>query len=110
VNRRAVARVAWGRAATVLGVAVFIAVAKFRRGDFGGSPEEVLVNSIEALLIPAFALLGALILSNQPRNPVGWLIMIPAIGGAITDPIALWLASLERLRVRPGPDCSWPSG
>jgi hypothetical protein len=74
---------------------VFVAVAKFRRGDFGGSPEEVLVNSIEALLIPAFALLGALILSNQPRNPVGWLIMIPAIGGAITDPIALWLASLE---------------
>lgn len=95
MNRRVVAGIAWGLAAIVLGVAVFIAVVKFRRGDFGGSPAGVLVNWIEALLIPAFALLGALILSNQPRNPVVWLIMIPAIGGAITDPIALWLSSFE---------------
>ena len=95
VNRRAVAGIAWGLAALVLGVAVVIAVMEFRRGDFGGSTKEVVVNWIEALLIPAFALLGALILSNQPRNPVGWLIMIPAIGGAITEPIALWLSSFE---------------
>ena len=95
MNRRAVAGIAWGLAALVLGVAVFVGVMEFRRGDFGGSPAEVLVRWIESLLIPVFALLGALILSNQPRNTVGWLIMIPAIGGAITDPIALWLSSME---------------
>lgn len=95
MNRRVVAGIAWGLAAIVLAVAVVIAVVKFRRGDFGGSPAEVAVHWIEALLIPAFALLGALILSNQPRNQVGWLIMIPAIGGAVTDPIALWLSSFD---------------
>ena len=95
VNRWVVAGIAWGLAVLVLGVAVFIGVLEFRRGDFGGSLKVVVVNGIEALLIPAFALLGALILSSQPRNLVGWLIMIPAIGGALTAPIALWLSSFE---------------
>ena len=89
------AGIAWGLAGVVLVVSVFVAVVEIRRGDFGGSPADVLVNVVEALIIPAFALLGALILSNQPRNTVGWLIMVPALAAAVVDPVVLWLNSFE---------------
>jgi len=79
----------------VFGVAVYVAVMEFRRGDFTGSPGDLVLNVVGVLFTPVFAALGALIISNQPRNPVGWLIMPPAIGAAVTEPIGLWLTSLQ---------------
>ena len=36
------------------------------------------------IILPAFAVLGALILSRQPRNVIGWLLMIPAFAFFVT--------------------------
>jgi hypothetical protein len=51
------------------------------------------------VIAPIFAVLAALIISNQPRNVIGWLLMIPALGAAIVDPINLWVRSFETLSV-----------
>ena len=70
-----------------------------RRGELDRDPGafvELLVQSlVEALIAPIFALLAALIISNQPRNIIGWLLMIPAIGSAVLDPVSLWVSSIE---------------
>jgi hypothetical protein len=42
-------------------------------------------------VLAAFPLLAALILSNQPRNMVGWLLMIPGLGSALLAPAEIYL-------------------
>lgn len=99
MTRRTAAFVAWGLAAAVVVVSVLVVIENVRRGDFEGASdgfvESLVQGLIEAFIAPFFALLAALIISNQPRNIIGWLLMIPALGAAIIDPISLWVATIE---------------
>lgn len=46
------------------------------------------------VLVPSvFALSAAIILSHQPRNVIGWLLMIPAVSVAVDNVIVAWFDS-----------------
>ena len=86
-------------AAAVVVISILVVIENVQRGELDRDPgaflEFLVQGMIEALIAPVFALLAALIISNQPRNVVGWLLMIPALGAAIIDPLSLWIASFE---------------
>jgi len=42
-------------------------------------------NLVGVLILPAFAIVGALIVSRQPRNAIGWLLLLPAVTGSLVD-------------------------
>ena len=87
-------------ATVVIVVSVLVVIEGVRRGEFDQEPgafvESLVQGLVEALIAPIFALLAALIISNQPKNIIGWLLMTPALGAAILDPIALWVSTFEK--------------
>ena len=87
------ARVVWAIAA--LGVAIIGAVViSYARPTEGANIIQVLaaLSLVGGML--AFVLSGALIVSRQPRNIVGWLLMIPGLA-ATGEPLATnWLGSM----------------
>ena len=95
MTRRTSAWIGWGLAAAVIVVSAFVVVAAVRSGEFAGEPSLIVPALIEVLIAPIFALLGALIISNQPRNIIGWLLAVPALGSVLVGLISLWTGSFE---------------
>ncbi len=75
MTRRTSAWIAWGLATAVVAVSILVVIENVRRGKFeGGSGafvDSLVAGLVEALIAPFFALLAALIISNQPRNVIG---------------------------------------
>ncbi|MDH4345507.1 MAG: histidine kinase [Thermoleophilia bacterium] len=72
---RAAAPLAWGLAVVaILGLAPTLALS-VRNGSFD---EEPLFIPIAAMMITGYSVVGAVLASRQPRNPIGWLML--AIG------------------------------
>lgn len=89
VNRHS-ARIAWAVALTVsVTAAVPVTVAMLG----GASGSEVPYAAAWALVPAVFAASAAIILSRQPRNVIGWLLLVPAVSTAADNVIVLWLAS-----------------
>jgi hypothetical protein len=63
-------------------------------------PEQNILRLAEeatwSLVLVAFTLLGALILSRQPRNLVGWLLMVPGALSVLSWPAESFLHSLAK--------------
>ena len=89
------AGVAWSLAAAITAVSALAIFEQGRRGELGSGPAAVLGAILEGLLPVVFSALGALIISNQPANVIGWLFMIPGVGAALVAPISVWVASFE---------------
>ena len=53
------------------------------------------LGSIDLLIAPVFAVVGAVIIAHQPRNIIGWLLAVPALGDALVGLIGVWTASFE---------------
>ena len=83
----------------------------FANHEAYGSPA-VFANLVGSSLIPiVFAVTAALIMSRQPRNAIGWLLMIPAVAMAIAAPIDSFFA----ITTNPAPNTlvllmAWYSG
>jgi hypothetical protein len=74
----------------------FSLVAEIRSGEFSGDPANAIVGSLLGLLItPIFAFLGALIISKQPRNTIGWLLAVPALINAVAALLGVWTRTFE---------------
>ena len=79
MSERIVARIVWVLAALALAVTVFGIWYDLRYTLGGGAPLFV-VGAIAWALLPAvFVLIGALIVSRQPGNIIGLLLMIPGL-------------------------------
>ena len=60
-----------------------------------------LAQAVSWVAVPVvFSLVGALILSRQPRNPIGWLLMCPAI--VMVIPVESYLSQFPIAPARPG--------
>ena len=88
MGTRASARLAWPLAGLLTGVvAVTFGIGLLRQGSSGG----VLRLAGDALIslgVPAaFATVAALILSRQPRNTIGWVLMVPVGAFVVGTPL-----------------------
>ncbi len=85
------ARVAW----LIAGLVALVSVVTIVIAATGASGTPIEDSKILWNLVPiAFAFSGALIVSRQPRNVVGWLLLTPAAAMALIAPIELHLISL----------------
>ena len=94
MNSRITPFVAWLLCAVIIGTGVIGLVQDFL--NLGGQAEPLeLVSAIAESLIPiCFALVGSLILSQQARNVIGWLLMVPAFSFAIVSVISPLFSNL----------------
>jgi hypothetical protein len=65
------------------------------RGEFGSTLTNVLTLASYAVAMVAFVLSGALIVSRQPRNVIGWLLMIPGLSLPISELATQWLIAMD---------------
>jgi hypothetical protein len=71
--------------------------------DLGTTSTTVLQDSGFVVALIGFLLSGAIILSKQPRNIIGWLLMIPAIAVPVGELARIWALSLDPTPVTADP-------
>jgi hypothetical protein len=101
MNRRRVTRLVW----TLFGVISLLALATAVHALVNRAPDDPFLRlggSIIWILFPmVFAFLAALIITHRPRNLVGWLLMLPALGFALGNPADVFLGSLASVPAAP---------
>jgi hypothetical protein len=75
-----------------IGAMVWIAL---REEAFGTTVVSIMAGLQSILGLAAFLLSGAVIISRQPRNIVGWLLIVPGLTVPIAELGNAWLASLD---------------
>jgi hypothetical protein len=55
-----------------------------RQTELGPGPSSVVSDGVQLLAFVPFAVVGALIVSRQPRNPIGGIFMVTALGMAVS--------------------------
>jgi hypothetical protein len=94
MKRRWISRLAW----TLFGVISLLALATAISTLVTHTPHDPLIRLVGGVvwnLFPmVFAFLAALIIAQRPRNLTGWLLMLPAVGFALGNPVDLFLGSL----------------
>ena len=96
-------RAAWMAWAAALTVSV-TAVVPVAVGILEGSTRSEVLSAAVWVLVPSvFAASAAIILSRQPRNVIGWLLMIPAVSGAASNVIVVWLDTFASAPADVGP-------
>jgi hypothetical protein len=81
---------AWSIAVIVLAITVSVIVITFRQGAFdrvGGDPVLVLIPLITAVA-------AMLILASRPHNPIGWLLLVWALGTSASGMADILLSSV----------------
>jgi hypothetical protein len=58
-------------------------------------------NALWILFPVGFGFMGALVLTYQPRNIIGWLLMIPALGFTLQNPLDSYLATFSAAPLHP---------
>lgn len=86
------ARIAWLIAGLVTVISVGTGI--IAAAGVNGTPTED-VGILWAILPVFFAFSGALIISRQPRNVIGWLLLTPAAANVLISPLELHLSALE---------------
>ncbi|MGA7989251.1 MAG: sensor histidine kinase [Candidatus Dormiibacterota bacterium] len=82
MRQRRVAILAWGGTSLALLISGFAIVLAFANGPAMGNVD--LAGAFVQAVVPgiAIALVGGLIASRRPHNPIGWLLLLGAIGTA----------------------------
>lgn len=93
MKRPLMARIAWLVAGLVVAVSAVTAGAALVGG--GGTTVERAVSAAWSMLPALFAFNGALIVSRQPGNVIGWLFLGPAMAMTVISPLEVYLASIE---------------
>ncbi len=78
MNRRKASLLAWTLFAIITAMALFSIATDLANRPAGDILFKVVSDLLYDLLPVEFALLAALIISRQPRNVIGWLMMLPA--------------------------------
>lgn len=77
---------AWLVCGVMIAVTLFNLARGLLNGEVQGNLLQIVGMVVGSLLPIAFAGVGALILSNQPRNVIGWLLMLPPLA-VLLDPL-----------------------
>jgi hypothetical protein len=78
MSQKNVARLAWTLCGLVVMAALITAMIDLRSRPADDNMLNLILSLTYSITLPAFAVIGALIISRQPRNWVGWLLMIEA--------------------------------
>jgi hypothetical protein len=79
MSERLIARIVWVITALVLAANVYALWRALDAGTFDTTPVSILGAIAWGLLPMVFVLIGALIVSRQPKNIIGWLLMLPVL-------------------------------
>ncbi len=96
---RSIGRLAWALCAIILAATVVFALVQLRVQP----PEnivQVVANLLQYIAFTVFGVTGALIVSRQPRNPVGWLLLLEG-ALAIAMPVDLFFMNLATPPAQP---------
>lgn len=96
---RSIGRLAWALCAIILAATVVFALVQLRVQP----PEnivQVVANLLQYIAYTVFGVTGALIVSRQPRNPVGWLLLLEG-ALAIARPVDLFFMNLATPPAQP---------
>lgn len=85
----------WTLAGIALIVIAVMIWSSTRAGFFGAGAVSILGGFFYALSLIAFVLSGALIVSRQPKNIIGWLLMLPGLALPASQLIHNWLVALD---------------
>lgn len=103
MSRRFLIWSAWSVAAVIVAIALVVVIAAATDNTtilYGG---DVPASELFWAPLPAiFAVLGALIITYQSRNPIGWLLLVPAFGSSLAFLINFTVGSLEAAPPDPG--------
>lgn len=86
-------KMVWVLAALSVVASIFVAVVG--SADSDGSAAWAAQNIAWSLLPAAYAVSAALILGRQPRNLIGWLLMVPAVGYLSGVLVGNWVNGLD---------------
>ncbi|MFN2270483.1 MAG: hypothetical protein ACK2US_06595, partial [Anaerolineae bacterium] len=70
---------AWLAFGTITAVAIATFFSKVIDGNHGDGLLRLINDATSGLVVVIFALVGALIVSHQPRNAIGLLLLLPAL-------------------------------
>ncbi|MFZ0626942.1 MAG: hypothetical protein WAN34_10650 [Acidimicrobiia bacterium] len=93
---------AWGFAVVILIAAPLFLIVAGGQGQLGTDPIQVVAQVSYVAIAPIFALTAAAILSRQPKNMVGWILMAIASGFVIAI-----IADVSASAPQPYPIDSW---
>jgi hypothetical protein len=94
-RRRRSAAIVWAVAALGLVVIGIIIWNDIRTGGFDAGMLSIVTAMSYALSLIAFIVSGALIVSRQPRNIIGWLLMIPGLALPTVEVAHDWLVGIQ---------------
>ena len=104
MSRRSVTRLAWALCAMVTCLAPVLFGIRLLGSDGRDNVFRVADDALFSLAMPVVtALVAALIVSRQPRNVVGWLLMVPVILYLVGDPIVAYIERLAPSHPAPTP-------
>jgi hypothetical protein len=93
----------WG----LLGLAVLLVGlviwGKYEAEELMTSASSLLVGLAYVITLLAFVVSGAVIASRQPRNVIGWLLIISGLSASLSEVINNWLSSLDPAPVSASP-------
>ena len=81
--------------ATVGIVAIGLLAWSYAQETSGATPADVVAGVSLVAALAAFVLCGALIASRQPRNIIGWLLLIPGLALPLSSLASNWLAGID---------------
>lgn len=100
MTERFVARLVWAVAALAFVAIGLMTWSVYRAGEFGSTALSALAGAALVVALFAFVLSGAMIVSRQPRNVIGWLLIIPGLSIPLTELGTIWLRNLDPAPVR----------
>ena len=92
---------AWLLCAIFIAARLFELARTLAKGEVPTEPMRVAAKLVESLLPITFALVGALILSRQPRNVIGWLLIVPALAFALSPLTASMIGNTTTVPAAP---------
>jgi hypothetical protein len=90
-NKRTI-RVIWVLYGLMICLVVVLGAADLLNEISSKSPLRIVSDGLLLIALPLVLLIvAALIVSRQPRNTIGWLLMVPAVQGAVVGPIQSYI-------------------
>ena len=83
----------WVLAGAAIGITIYITWSAAAAGEVG--PNGLASGISWSLVLVTFTVAGALIVSRQPGNIIGWLLMIPGVTSPLVALISSWLESIQ---------------
>lgn len=87
--------IAWVFCAVVSVLSIWDLALSLQEGSFTDRPALMAYTIVEALLAMMFAIPAAMIISHQPRNTIGWVLMTPVLVAVTVVWVDRYLVSLQ---------------